>query len=289
MTALHLLSYGAVVAAFLFVTLAIASGLLWISELIEEHSRLAKSYGTTGIYVIIAVHVLLYLLDDLPLWRIAFSIVCHVVYLQNFSHTWPFISLSSIAFIASCVLVIADHFIWFFYFANVTHEARQASRARLYAVKAPNFGDMATFFGICIWLAPLFLFLSLSANDNALPVNTGVPSSPSLTEYFAPSHPPPARASLFSSLVQPLGYILNLRGRSGRGGIIAPPTPSFSRPSSPMPMSPTYSLNNLPPTPTRSSSFDYHLRSEVIIRAPPPRRSASSSNELLSPEILKRR
>lgn len=35
----------------------------------------------------------------------------------------------------------------------------------------PNFGEIATFFGICVWLAPLFLFLSLSANDNALPLN----------------------------------------------------------------------------------------------------------------------
>lgn len=29
--------------------------------------------------------------------------------------------------------------------------------------------DIAAFFGICVWFVPLFLFLSLSANDNALP------------------------------------------------------------------------------------------------------------------------
>lgn len=32
-----------------------------------------------------------------------------------------------------------------------------------------GFMDVAAFFGICVWAAPLFLFLSLSANDNALP------------------------------------------------------------------------------------------------------------------------
>lgn len=34
-----------------------------------------------------------------------------------------------------------------------------------------TFMDIATFFGVCVWLVPLFLFLSLSANDNALPVS----------------------------------------------------------------------------------------------------------------------
>jgi len=29
--------------------------------------------------------------------------------------------------------------------------------------------DIAAFFGVCVWFVPLFLFLSLSANDNALP------------------------------------------------------------------------------------------------------------------------
>jgi hypothetical protein len=32
-----------------------------------------------------------------------------------------------------------------------------------------SFGDVATFFGICVWLLPFYLFLSLSANDNVLP------------------------------------------------------------------------------------------------------------------------
>lgn len=29
--------------------------------------------------------------------------------------------------------------------------------------------DIATYFGICVWLVPFYLFLSLSANDNVLP------------------------------------------------------------------------------------------------------------------------
>ncbi|KAH9959251.1 transmembrane adaptor Erv26 [Russula dissimulans] len=158
----------------MFVTLSLASGLLWISELIEEHSKIAKIVGKKCIYVILCTHLLLALTDGLPPHKIAFSIICHVVYLQNFSDTWPVISLTSRSFIASCILVVADHFMWFFHFARVTHEARQAAHKAYRGgpvVKAPTFGDMATFFGLCVWLTPLFLFLSLSANDNTLPTS----------------------------------------------------------------------------------------------------------------------
>lgn len=69
-TILHALGYVAAVAALLFVTLSLgecsmrgsfivwlnthdilASGLLWLSEIIEEHSRLAKYLGMRAVYV----------------------------------------------------------------------------------------------------------------------------------------------------------------------------------------------------------------------------------------------
>ncbi|KIK67843.1 hypothetical protein GYMLUDRAFT_155264, partial [Collybiopsis luxurians FD-317 M1] len=151
-----------------------ASGLLYISELIEEHSKLAKTIGQRGIYTIIGLHIVLYITDSLPLKQTLFSIFCHVVYLQNFSHAWPIISLSSISFIASCALVIADHFLWFFYFAQLNQQARhQRFYTGKLSVKPPSFTEVATFFGTCVWLAPLFLFLSLSANDNTIPLRSG--------------------------------------------------------------------------------------------------------------------
>ncbi|KAH9938373.1 transmembrane adaptor Erv26, partial [Fomitopsis serialis] len=154
-----------------------ASGLLWLSELIEEHSRVAKVVGERTIYFIIILHCLLYITDSLPLKHTAFSIACQIVYLQNFTPSWPSISLSSFSFILSCVMVICNHFMWFFYFSRISEEARHAAR-RPYGQsrstsRVPNFGDIATFFGLCVWLIPVFLFLSLSANDNALPINSG--------------------------------------------------------------------------------------------------------------------
>ena len=153
----------------------------------EEHLRVDKSappvQGVSCIYVvlipvcgqaIIAIHALLVITDYLPAQKIAFSILCHVIYLQNFSDSWPLISLTSHSFIASCVLVVVDHFVWFFHFSRLTHQAHHAARQAYRGgpvVRPPAFGEMATFFAICVWLTPLFLFLSLSANDNTLPTS----------------------------------------------------------------------------------------------------------------------
>ena len=156
-----------------------------IAEVIEEHSKLAKTIGQRLIYGVITLHVLFAVVDQLPWHLSALGVFCHVVYLQNFSKNWPFISLTSIKFLASCALVLVDHFAWFFYFADrakhvdshySSRYGRSAYRPSWDTRPLPkrseeplNFMDVATFFGICVWLVPFFLFLSLSANDNVLP------------------------------------------------------------------------------------------------------------------------
>ncbi|KAI9456717.1 transmembrane adaptor Erv26-domain-containing protein [Boletus coccyginus] len=150
-----------------------ASGLLYISELIEEHSRPAKLIGQRAIYTIITLHALLYFTDSLPLLQTTFSIICHIVYLQNFSSHWPLISLTSASFISSCALAVTNHFLWFTHFSHLARDARLGYRYRGSVSSVPGFTDIATFFGICVWLVPLFLFLSLSANDDTLPTSSG--------------------------------------------------------------------------------------------------------------------
>lgn len=34
---------------------------------------------------------------------------------------------------------------------------------------APNFTEIASYFGLCVWMVPFALFVSLSASDNVLP------------------------------------------------------------------------------------------------------------------------
>ncbi|TFK71770.1 DUF396-domain-containing protein [Pluteus cervinus] len=236
---LYPLSIAALFAGFAFVTLSLASGLLYISELIEEHSRISKTIGQRGIYAIILLHVLLYPFDSLPFLQLVFSIACHLVYLQNFSGSWPLISLSSISFLASCALVIANHFSWFFYFSRVTQEARRMrSYHGLHTASAHGFTEIAAFFGVCVWLAPLFLFLSLSANDNALPTSSTEPGDSNRVSVDN------SRMSLFKSIFSFIPVDKVFRKKSARGtpaeGLIAP-----------MPATPHTPRHHPPPSPGR--------------------------------------
>ena len=36
----------------------------------------------------------------------------------------------------------------------------------------PTFTEIASYFGLCVWLVPFSLFVSLSASDNVLPTST---------------------------------------------------------------------------------------------------------------------
>lgn len=41
----------------------------------------------------------------------------------------------------------------------------------------PSFSEISAFFGLCVWLVPFALFVSLSAGENVLPSSVGGDSS----------------------------------------------------------------------------------------------------------------
>ncbi|KAK0261773.1 erv26 super protein [Friedmanniomyces endolithicus] len=158
--------YLGLLLGFLFLTLAIASGLYYLSELVEEHTVAAKKTLTRMIFAVIALQVLLAVVDRLPLALSALSIGSHVVYMQNLRR-FPIVKLTDPIFILSCILVIANHWLWFRHFSlpPPSHE-----RYNFYAQQnAPTFTEIASFFGLNVWLVPFALFVSLSAGENVLP------------------------------------------------------------------------------------------------------------------------
>lgn len=98
---LPLVGYLGLGLGFGFLTLAIASGLYYLSELVEEHTVLAKKLLTRMIYAVVAVQVLLALVDRLPLWPSALSICSHVVYALNLGR-FPVVKLTEPVFLLSC-------------------------------------------------------------------------------------------------------------------------------------------------------------------------------------------
>ena len=98
---LPLVGYAGSLIGFCFLTLAIASGLYYLSELVEEHTVMAKRFLTRLIYTIIVVHLFLWLVDGFPILPTILGIVAHVVYLGNMRR-FPFVKLSDPLFLLSC-------------------------------------------------------------------------------------------------------------------------------------------------------------------------------------------
>ncbi|KAL2284853.1 hypothetical protein FJTKL_08676 [Diaporthe vaccinii] len=157
------------IVGFCFLTLAIASGLYYLSELVEEHTVISKRLLTQLIYGIIGLQLLLCLVDRFPFWLTLFGVVSHVVYLGNMRR-FPFVTLTDPLFITSCVLVLINHFVWYKHFSGLQKNAYQ-NMASYYGTPddMPTFTEIASYFGICVWLVPFALFVSLSASDNVLP------------------------------------------------------------------------------------------------------------------------
>ncbi|KAI9839643.1 MAG: hypothetical protein M1819_002269 [Sarea resinae] len=166
---LPLVGYIGLVLGFGFLTLAIASGLYYLSELVEEHTVLAKKLLTRLIYSIIAIQLLLTLIDGFPFWLSLLSIASHAVYAGNLRR-FPVVKLSDPLFLLSCVLVIINHLLWFRHFSAPPPLPRPGYPASSYAAAdIPSFTEISSYFGLCVWLVPFALFVSLSAGENVLP------------------------------------------------------------------------------------------------------------------------
>lgn len=142
-----------------------------MSELVEEHTVLARRLLSRLIYSVIAVQVLLWLFDKFPLSLSVLSIVSHLIYASNLRR-FPIVKLSDPLFIMSCLLVCINHWAWFRHFSKPVPARNSASWRRPYEPDyqdMPTFTEVASYFGLCVWLVPFALFVSLSAGDNVLP------------------------------------------------------------------------------------------------------------------------
>lgn len=70
-------------------------------------------------------------------------------------------------------LVILNHFLWFRHFSDPppisNYSSTYRARSRYDYVDVPSFTEIASYFGLCVWLVPFALFVSLSAGENVLP------------------------------------------------------------------------------------------------------------------------
>lgn len=150
---------------------------------------LAKRLLTRLIYLVVALQAALCLVDGFPVKLSLLNMASHIVYLGNMRR-FPVVKPSDALFLTSCgtqipavpidlaqlprvaltnsraALVLINHYLWFSHFS-----ARAIGSAHSYyePVDVPSFSQVASYFGICVWLVPFALFVSLSAGDHVLP------------------------------------------------------------------------------------------------------------------------
>lgn len=158
------------ILGFIFLTLSTASGLYYLSELVEEYTEPTRRFLYRAIYTIIGIHVLLLLFDGFPWLLTSFSILTYVVYLQNMKQ-FPYISLTNPTLMLSCILVLINHYLWFKHFNDVEIPPQFRFDPNYIPKRRASFAEVASFFGICVWFIPFALFVSLSAGENVLPTH----------------------------------------------------------------------------------------------------------------------
>ncbi|ORY82533.1 transmembrane adaptor Erv26 [Protomyces lactucae-debilis] len=191
------LSYIGGTVGFILVTLSIASGLYYVSEFVEEHARFSKLVIERLILLVVAFILLLMLVDGLSPVLGVLTLLAHGIYWRNLKD-FPVIHMQSVWFIGAICSVLATHFLWFREFGRLQRESallaqsaygRPGGSSSGYGYGSTGqqvpgqvtFGQVSSFFGICVWLVPFSLFVSLSAGENTLPLSTpSRASSPSL-------------------------------------------------------------------------------------------------------------
>jgi len=78
-----------------------ASGLYYLSEIVEEYTVLAKRVLLRVIYFVIGLLFFAWVFDRLPFTLTLLSIISHVIYLGNMRR-FPYVQLTDPLFLASC-------------------------------------------------------------------------------------------------------------------------------------------------------------------------------------------
>lgn len=78
-----------------------ASGLYYLSEVVEEHTVIAKKLLTRMIYAVIVTQSLLWLFDGFPAILSITSMGSHMIYMQNLRR-FPIVKLTDPVFLLSC-------------------------------------------------------------------------------------------------------------------------------------------------------------------------------------------
>jgi hypothetical protein len=184
---------------------------------------LSKKLLSRLIYTIIAIQILLAAVDRFPLTLSAFSIASHVLYSLNLRR-FPVVKLTDPIFLASCVLVLANHYFWFRHFSAATAPTHHHHSTGRYSYldppareNVPSFTEIASFFGLNVWLVPFALFVSLSAGENVLPSMGSEYATGAGSSFITPGQTPNVSAGVGSGSYMDVQAQAQQQGGGGGG------------------------------------------------------------------------
>jgi len=160
---LYGLSWISTVLQVCFVTLAIAAGLYYLAELVEEYTVMTSKVIRWMIIFVILTYIGLFLFEDIPTSVVLCGILAQIFHLALLS-TFPFFTATSPAFLGAVALVLVNHYLAFSHFGENYYP----------------FSEVMAYFTLCMWLVPFAFFVSLSANENVLPTMNSLERSPLL-------------------------------------------------------------------------------------------------------------
>lgn len=148
----YALSWVSTLVQIIFVTLAIAAGLYYLAELVEEYTVLTAKIIRYITWFTVVIYLGLFFFEDLNLTMLVCGLISQILHLILLN-TFPFFALSSAPFILDIALVLINHYLAFQFFGENYYP----------------FAEVMAYFTLCLWLVPFAFFVSLSANENVLP------------------------------------------------------------------------------------------------------------------------
>lgn len=149
---LNLVGWFSFLLQICFFTLATASCLYYLAELVEEYSVAAGRFIRCTIAVVLLVHVGVLVFEPVPMLVPGCGMLGLLTMLLVM-RTFPYFQLLSPSFLMACVMLVLNHYLAFQHFTSEYYP----------------FHEVIGYFVVCLWLVPLQLLVSLSANENVLP------------------------------------------------------------------------------------------------------------------------
>lgn len=134
-------------------TVAVAAGMYYVAELIEEYTTVAKRIIRFILILVTFLNILLTIFETDFTWTLcAVGLISNIVYFFILAD-FPVIGFLSPTFIFSMVLLVVHHYCAFSFFNHHYYP----------------FPEILAYFTILVWTVPFCFVLSLSANDYVLP------------------------------------------------------------------------------------------------------------------------